>query len=57
MSKFDFIFKDGDKMLALCDELEQVLNNHGLTLITFVEGIDDFTGNIVAFFDVKGGAE
>lgn len=59
MSKFDFIFKDGDKMLDLCDELEQVLNKHGLTLISlidgkFVEGEDDFTDNIVAFFDMKG---
>lgn len=54
MSKFDFIFKDGDKMLDLCDELEQVLNRYGLTLISFidgkfVEGEDNFTGNIVAF--------
>lgn len=62
MSKFDFIFKDSDKMLALCDELEQVLNNHGLTLVSFidgkfVEGEDDFTGNIVAFFDIKGEEE
>lgn len=62
MSKFDSIFKDGDKMLALCDELEQVLNKHGLTLITFidgkfVEGENDFTDNIVAFFDIKGEEE
>lgn len=62
MSKFDFLFKDGDKMLALCDDLEQVLNKHGLTLISFidgkfVEGEDDFTGDIVAFFDMKGGNE
>lgn len=54
MNKFDYIFNDADKVLALAEDLEQVLNKHGLTLITFVNGQDDYEGNIVAFFDVQG---
>lgn len=54
MSKFDYIFDDADKVLALAEDLEQVLNKHGLTLITFVNGQDEYEGNIVAFFDVQG---
>lgn len=54
MNKFDYIFDDADKVLALAEDLEQVLNKHGLTLITFVNGQDEYEGNIVAFFDVRG---
>lgn len=53
MNKFDYIFNDADKVLALAEDLEQVLNKHELTLITFVNGQDDYDGNIVAFFDIQ----
>lgn len=53
MNKFDYIFNDADKVLALAEDLEQVLNKHGLTLITFVNDQDDYDGNIVAFFDIQ----
>jgi hypothetical protein len=58
MSKFDYIFKsDGDEMLQLCDDLEKVLNKHGLTLITFLNGEavsedHEYDGNILASFDI-----
>lgn len=50
MSKFDYITKDGDLTLSLANDLEQVANKYGLTLLSFVE--DDFEGNIVAYFDL-----
>ena len=53
MNKFDYIFDDADKVLALAEDLEQVLNKYGLTIITFVNGQDEYEGNIVAFFDVQ----
>lgn len=53
MNKFDYIFDDADKVLALTEDLEQVLNKYGLTLITFVNGQDEYEGNIVAFFDIQ----
>lgn len=55
MSKFGYIFEeDNNIMLNMCNDLEQVLNKYGLTLITFVNGQDEFEGNIVAFFDTLG---
>lgn len=55
MGKFDYIFKEEDNNVIplLTNDLEQVLNKYGLTLITFVDGQDEFEGNIVAFFDVQ----
>jgi len=53
MSKFDYITKDGDLTLSLANDLEQVANKYGLTLLSFVE--DDFEGNIVAYFDLYKG--
>lgn len=50
MDKFDYITKDGDLTLSLANDLEQVANKYGLTLLSFVE--DDFEGNIVAYFDL-----
>lgn len=48
MNKFDYITKDGDLTLSLANDLEQVANKYGLTLLSFVE--DD--ENIVAYFDL-----
>ena len=52
MSKFGFIFDDADKVLNLAEDLEQVLNKYGLTLITFTPGESEFEGNMLAFLDV-----
>lgn len=52
MNKFGFIFDDADKMLNLAEDLEQVLNKYGLTLITYAPGNGEFEGNILAFIDV-----
>ena len=44
MSKFDYIFSDADKMLELCEDIEAVLNKYGLTLITYVQGDNEYEG-------------
>ena len=52
MNKFGFIFDDADKMLDLAEDLEQVLNKYGLTLITYAPGEGEFDGDMLAFIDV-----
>ena len=51
MDKFDYITKDGDLTLNFANELEQVANKYGLTLLSFVE--DENDENIVAYFDLR----
>lgn len=51
MDKFDYITKDGDLTLSLANDLEQVANKYGLTLLSFVE--DENDENIVAYFDLR----
>ena len=51
MDKFDYITKDGDLTLNFANDLEQVANKYGLTLLSFVE--DENDENIVAYFDLR----